>query len=433
MPATLMGRAHVFERGDKIFLTTPLTLCSPTEQQIDEYAFASAVKSKAPNENIGWLQGKYVEAGRPNLNGAMWLSDELAIKSLTPMLMPVTVMHDPRTAVGVIADCKFVDEQSAARIDNVLAIWRHRFGPVWDEAASNINSGTMMESMECYAPWYTCSSCEQSYVKLPQGAEQASWCDHLRAGDSWRILRDVCFTGTGLIFGSRGGVGAYTEAHLDHFRDEIAEAHDRAHHDSTYRPTPRSASPMTLVQIEDTELATIRRERDEHKAKVETLSSDNRDLTAKVEKAEADKVAAETAKVAAETAKTQAEEQAAAATLKTTRMDKLGKGFMAKLGETSKKVLGELAAKASDTEWDDALKEREELAKVKRDDATDAPGTPPPAGGGPAPEGTAFSNEELASFMRSGAATTAGATGAPDGATSVRALAGAFRPKTSKS
>jgi hypothetical protein len=34
----------------------------------------------------------------------MWTAGELAIKGLTPMLMPVTVMHDPRTAVGAIAD-----------------------------------------------------------------------------------------------------------------------------------------------------------------------------------------------------------------------------------------------------------------------------------------------------------------------------------------
>src|SRR5947209_8479193 len=236
---SLLGRPHVFERGDKVFLTTPLTVVRPTEGEIEEYAFASAVKNKAPNENIGWLQGRYVEAGRPNLNNAMWLSDELAVKALTPMLMPVTVMHDPRTAVGTIADCKLINEASS-RIDTILAIWTHRFPDVWEEAQANIERGSMMQSMECFTPWYTCSECAQQYVKLPHGAERASWCQCLRTNSGRRILGDVCFTGTGLIFGSRGGVGAYTDAHLGHFHDEIAEYHERAHVESTYRPTARS-------------------------------------------------------------------------------------------------------------------------------------------------------------------------------------------------
>ena len=95
-PARLRARHEVY-------LTTPLTIASPSEGEIEEFAFASAVRSKAPNEDIGWLQGRYVEAGKANLNNAMWLSNELAVKAMTPMLMPVTVMHDPPTAVGTIS------------------------------------------------------------------------------------------------------------------------------------------------------------------------------------------------------------------------------------------------------------------------------------------------------------------------------------------
>src|SRR6059058_1744239 len=87
---SLLARPHAFEKEDKVYLTTPLVVTTPTDQQVEEFAFASAVKTRAPNENLGWLQGRYVEAGRPNLNNAMWLNDELAVKSLTPMLMPVT-------------------------------------------------------------------------------------------------------------------------------------------------------------------------------------------------------------------------------------------------------------------------------------------------------------------------------------------------------
>jgi hypothetical protein len=436
---TLIKRPHVFEKGDKVYLTTPLTISTPSESEIEEFAFASAVKTKAPNENIGWLSGRYVEAGRGNLNNAMWLSDELALKALTPMLMPVTVMHDPRTAVGTIADCKLIGAESASsRIDTILAIWRHRFPNIWEEAAANIERGEMMQSMECYAPWYCCSECAQQYIKLPQGAERASWCDHLRTNSGRRILGDVCFTGTGLIFGSRGGIGAYTEAYLDHFHDEIAEYHERAHADSTYTPTSRSATTMGLVQIEESELATLRRERDEAKSKVDQLQNDNRELTTKVETAEAAQKKAEDERAQAQKDLKTANDERAAAELKTKRWDALGDGFLAKLGDTSKKVLGELAKTASDEEWETALAEREELAGVKRDEKASTTTTPSNNGGGNGGGGaggddktpSAFSNEEVASFMRSGAASPAGSTPTPDGASSVRSLAKAFsKPK----
>jgi len=437
----LIGRPHVFERGDHVYLTTPLLLVQPDAQRIEEFAFASAVKSKAPNENLGWLEGRYVEANRANLNGAMWLSDELALKSLTPMLCPVTVMHDPRTAVGCIADCKLIDGTDSSRIDTVLAVWKHRFPEVWEEAADNIDRGELMQSMETYAPWYSCADCEQSYVKLPNGAEKASWCEHLRGDGSSpgrRILRDICFTGTGLIFGSRGGRGAYTEANLGHFHDEIAEAHDKSHHDSTYRPTQRSASHMALVQIEDTELARLKSERDTAQAKVEALQTEGRELTGKVEKAEAEKVAADTAKATAEAKIVTLETAAQAVSLKDKRLSTLGAGFLAKLGETSKANLNELAGTASDEAWDKALVEREEYASgavpgsVKRDYVGDgkAPVTTDTAAAAAAAAAgnPSFADEEVASFMRS-VVGAGGGVAVPDGASSAAKIARALGRK----
>jgi hypothetical protein len=419
--ATLLGRPHVFERGDKLYLTTPLRVANPSEQQIEEFAFASAVKTKAPNENLGWLSGRYVEAGRANLNNAMWLNEELAMKSLTPMLMPVTVMHDPRTAVGTIADCKLFNEQGqSARIDTILAVWRHRFPQVWEEASQNIDSGQLMQSMECFTPHYQCSECAQVYIKLPNGAERASWCEHLRTNLGRRILGDVCFTGTGLIFGSRGGVGAYTDAYLDHFHDEIAEYHDRAHVDSSYRP--QRSPQMGVVQIEESELATLRRERDEAKRKVDELAESNRGLTTKAETAEAAQKKAEGERDSEKHRADGLEERASRAQKAKARTDALGAGFLAKLGDTSKAVLSELAGTASDEQWDLALREREELAGVKRDAQPD---NKPVAPNG----GESFSGEEVASFLGRVTQPSSGTAPPQDGATSVRQLARAFASK----
>jgi hypothetical protein len=383
-----------FEDGDRIYLQTPVQKITPSTQEIEEYAFSSVVKQRAPNENIVWFKGRYVEADRPNANGAQWTANELAIKSLTPMLMPVTVMHDPRTAVGTIADVKHstpeVDGVSRPRIDTVLALWGHRFPEAVAEAERNAMAGTLMQSMECYSPWYECSVCHAVFHKLPGGAEQAMWCEHLAASrpsggtqdfvpigpkqdsNASRILGDVCFTGTGLIFGSRGAKGAYSEAHLEDWQAAVEGFH-RAVHTATATVT-RSEHSMGLVQIEQSELDLLRGERDT--ARSETAKEKQRadaaeakvvDLEPKLEKAEADLTAANTAKDTAEAKVTELEETANQAKLKDKRWGDLGDQFVAKLGEHTKTKLQEQAGTLSDDDWTARLTEIEEMGGVKRD------------------------------------------------------------------
>ncbi len=388
-------KQQTFERGDRIYLVAPVQKFTPTDQQQEEFAFASLVKRSAPNENIVWFKGQYVEADKPNANGAMWRSDELAIKSLTPMLMPVTVMHDPRTAVGTIADVKMLtpdkDGVPRARIDTVLALWGHRFPEAVNEAQINAEQGTLMQSMECYSPWYECSVCGSVYHKLPGGAEQAMWCAHLKrsnpsagfvdlghdqSADASRILGDVTFTGTGLIFGTRGARGAYSEAHLEsEFQDELAAHHTNVH--TSTSTSPRSER-MGLVQIEDTELAALRTERDTAKAeaaKVPTLTQEKIAAEQAAEAAEAAKTAAETAKAAVEAELKTAQETTAKAQLKESRWGSLGDDFVAKLGDFTKGRLQEQAGTLDDAEWDNRLKELEESTAVKRDAKSEGGGT----------------------------------------------------------
>lgn len=448
--ASLLARPLAFERGEKLFLTTPITLVTPTDAQIEEFAFASGVKSQAPNEHIGWLSGKYVEAGRANLNGAMWLSDELALKSLTPMLMPITVMHDPRTAVGTIADCKLIAPGDAAaastsRIDTILAVWKHRFPEVWAEAEKNITDGTMMQSMECLSPSYCCSECGQQYLKLREGKERASWCEHLRAETGRRILQDVCFTGTGLIFGTRGGKGAYTEAYLSNFQDEIAEYHAKAHIDSSYRSSERSTPQMARVEIDESEIAALRDERNTARTGLEEKAEENRTLTTKLEKAEAEVAKEKTRADDAEAANTKLKDEVSRTTVRTSRLEKLGPGFLAKLGEFTRGRLNEAAATQSDEEWDATLKEKEELSGVKRDTEAEAgagggagsgteaggaggSGSGSGSGSGAADEsGSVFKDEELANFARRGVGSTASS---PSGSSASRQLARSFAERS---
>jgi hypothetical protein len=382
---------RIYERGDKIILLSKVQRFTPQASEIEEYAFSQAVKKNAPNENLVWLKGQYVEADNPNANGAMWSAQELSIKSLTPMLMPVTVMHDPRTAVGTIADVKMLtperDKVKRARIDTVLALWGHRFPEAVDEALANAEAGTLMQSMECFSPWYACSECSQVFHKLPHGAEQAMWCSHLKASrpsggspdfmplgtrdqdaNASRILGDVTFTGTGLIFGSRGARGAYSEAYLENFGDELAMFHQSVHHNTaSAEPTPRRTAGMSLVQIEDSELANLRKERDDAKTEATAAKQAQQEAERKVEETEAAKVKAEEEKAEAVKERDTLKESVAQAELKEKRWGALGSGFVAKLGDTTKANLQRDASKLDDTAWDTRLAEVEELAGVKRD------------------------------------------------------------------
>lgn len=377
----VLDRTVVFERDRRVYLVGSVAPISPSSTEVSEYAFAESMKGQAPNDNIVWLRGQYVEADRPNLNGAEWANEELRIKALTPMLMPVTVMHDPRTAVGLIADTKLLTPEGAgvprSRIDTTLGLWAHRFPEVVEEAMHNYRSGALMQSMECSYSHYDCTECGMSFPNLPGRAERVNWCSHLQETGKDRAarrLRDITFTGTGLIFGSRGAKGAYTEAHLEVFQEEVAEFHERANTDRG----PRKPRRKHHMEIEDTKYDSLTTAA----ARVPDLESKLADAlaeAAKIPELERKLEAAETAKVAAETAKADAdkkiaehEESARTATLATERLAKLGNGFNAKLGEFTKGRLTAQAGTLSDEDWDARLQELEETAGVKRDDGTAA-------------------------------------------------------------
>lgn len=442
MTVVVPDRPQIFERGDRVYITAPVQVFRPTDSQIEEYAFASQVKQTAPNDNLAWFQGQYVEADQANRNGAMWRQGELAIKALTPMLMPVTIMHDPRTAVGTIADARLLtpdaDQVQRARIDTALALWAHRFPEAVEEARANAEQGSLMQSMECQSPWYECSECGQVFHKLPGGAERASWCTHLQSSDptggyvdlasdrqtgAARILGGVCFTGTGLIYGSRGARGALPTAHLSEWQDEVAEYHERVHTDTRAVRSIR----MGVVQIDEAELALLRSERDAAKTEATAKAAEVTDLTRKVEETEAAKTAAEERATAAESKVTSLEEQANQAKLATDRLGALGEGFTAKLGDFTKSRLQEQAKSMSDEDWDNRLKELEETASVKRDAKKDGSAPPPREPGAPD-----FSREELAGLIPNeggGQPTPTTAPSRTEQSTVIGSLASAFRPK----
>lgn len=394
----------VIEDDQRIYLVAPVSPIEPSAQEIEEYAYGpsivDAAARQAPNPFIKWYGGHYVEADNANGNGAMWTAKEIALKSATPMYMPVTVMHDPTTAVGLIADVALrtpeKDQVARPKLETALALWAHRFPQVIEEAQVNYEAGTLMQSMECLAPAYDCGVCGLGYLKLPGGAERANWCSHLKGEEgaqAVRILRATTFTGTGLIFGTRGASGADPLAHLDDFKQEVAEFHQRGTSQVDKRPSPRSKRTMETLEISKAEydalqarptadqIETAQDERDRAVRAQEESDAENVRLKARIETQDGEIA--------------DFKEQANQGALRTERMGKLGDKFVAALGERTRTRLTDQAAKMEDADWADRIAELAELVKIPVDAQLDpnAPSVIP----GVAPSGTpVFTAEEVA-------------------------------------
>jgi hypothetical protein len=410
---------HVFEKGDMLYIVAPVTPFTPGVNEIEEFAFAKNLKEQAPNDNLLWLRGQYVEADQPNRNGQMWTAGELAIKSVTPNFMPVTVMHDPRTAVGLIADTELKvpenDGVPRASIETALALWRHRFPDVIEEAQHNYEAGTLMQSMECHSPHYSCKECGQTFQKLPQGAERANWCDHLastadRDGYTFgaRILGNVTFTGTGLIFGTRGARGALDTAHLDVFEEQVAEYHESAHRDTATRgtrPKDRKVTGVETVEISKSEYESLQADKAKL-AETETKLNDAETAKAEAEKTvetlETEKKAVEDEKAEAEKKVKTFEEKEQKSELANERIGGLGSEFLSKLGENTRKRVDEQAGTMSDDDWEARLTELEEMSDTKRDAKKEGDEGEESGDKGGGKGGTEFSREEVARSQAGG-------------------------------
>ncbi len=408
---------QVFQRADRLYIVAPVSPFTPGDDDIERFAFAEELKKGAPNPNLLWLRGNYVEADNANSNGDEWTAEELTIKSLTPMYCPVTVMHDPTTAVGLIADTRLLtpdkDQVPRARIETSLAIWAHRFPDIAEEIAHNYEQGMLMQSMECQAPYYACKECGQTFQTLPGRAEKKNWCEHLAGTrDAGRILGGVTFTGTGLIFGSRGAKGAYSDANLEVFQNEVVAAHQELHQEPPQEKPRRRRTRMGDLDISREEYAELQK----RPTQDELAAANKRADDAEAAKAEADKAveAAEAAQKKAEGERDEAakkvkdfEEKEAQSTMASDRLKKLGKGFLASMGEKTSERFKADAAKMSDEDFEERVAELEETLDKKRDD-----GTVPSGSEESTASGETFTPEEITA-SHTGSGTSGNAGGEP--------------------
>jgi len=349
--------------NDKIYITESVKVIDrPSDDEIAEF---SGTSSFAPNEKILWLEGQYVEGDVSNLNNQRWSSHEIAIKSLTPRLMPVTIMHEMNTAVGVIADTKLLtpEEHGVDRntINTRLAIWAHRFPEIAQEIMHNHDQGSLMQSMECDAPAFECSDCGQVFNKP---VDETSFCDHLKNGEASRTLLNVTFTGTGLIFGSRGAKGANPKAMLDTAMMEVAKwAESRSE-------TGKTRYVVSKIEIERSEYDELksRPERAEFDRSIEALESalsDKEVVAARVAELELSLDERDLELAGAKGKLAEIEEEAKSDALAKERLGKVSSKLSEKLSDRMTERLAEAARSLSDEEWAERVTDLTEMAGVK--------------------------------------------------------------------
>jgi hypothetical protein len=331
--------------------------------------------------------------------------------------MPVTVMHDPRTAVGLIADTKLLtrakDNVPRSRIDSTLGIWAHRFPEIAAEIDANYASGDLMQSMECLPTHYDCTACGKRFPKLPGGAEKAQWCACLRgetAQKGARALGNVTFTGTGLIFGHRGATALY--------RPHTSRSSRRRSPSSTRRPVrtgrthhvprggiaawrSRTGSTSSSSPTAPSATGSRRSSRPRRPRPRRSPTSSARSRRRRRRRSRPSRSATRS-----RPRRRRSRSRRASQTLAKERLGALGSDFLGKFGEFAKGKLEEQAGKLDDAAWDDYLKEREEMAGVARDAGEKGGAAPSGGSGGGSGDGT-FTREEVA---RSGAGGGGGGT-----------------------
>lgn len=249
----------VTEVGGKIVLTAPARKVDVIDD-LPEPMRANWERASAANPYFTWIQGRYVEAGKANANGAYWSTEDLQVGEMTVRHGPLNWLHDATTVIGTIADNKLISpepqyQQVAAQsvswnggaltvlpdtakvsvaavprpyIAAVSAVWRwvHPDKAKAVEAASD--AGTLWYSMECIAREVACTTdgtltgCGGKYDYLTAMVDPASTCEHIRNRTSARRMVDPAFLGGGVIVPPvKPG---WTDAHAEVLRQAAALA-----------------------------------------------------------------------------------------------------------------------------------------------------------------------------------------------------------------
>lgn len=205
---TDVGRAFVTQLGGKVILTAPAHVLTDPATLPREIASAWEEQAAA-NPHFMWLQGRYVEADKPNRNKAVWNSDDLEFGNPSIAHGPINMLHVEHNIVGTVAAAALVipERQAAAAgevntIHALGAIWKylHHVQPAARQIAKASEENKLWYSMECVSREVACQApgCSHTQSYRDYMLAKHTRCDHVKQGAPRRFV-DPTFDGAGII------------------------------------------------------------------------------------------------------------------------------------------------------------------------------------------------------------------------------------------
>lgn len=168
-----------------------------------------AVDHVTPNPAIKWVLGRYVEADKPNNNGAMWALEDLRMAQPSIQHAPMNMVHQPRNIVGAFVATEMIyptTEESAAQqnpfIEALGAFWKAYFPDELKVVQRAHDEGQLFFSMECIAQTVTFTDPDTGveFASFPfKGPRHESYGEYNDRRDLARRLDKPHFTAGALI------------------------------------------------------------------------------------------------------------------------------------------------------------------------------------------------------------------------------------------
>lgn len=165
----------------------------------------------AINQGFTYLRGRYVEADSPNLNGAMWTTEDLQMGAPTVAGGPLNWLHQDHKIIGALVDGSLQPGREAAddepaignHIVSDAVLWSFLFPNETHAIGKAAADGTAFFSMECLSRAVACvdtpdrPGCGEEFSYADYDANKA--CEHLNGKTGVRRFVDPYFLGAGVI------------------------------------------------------------------------------------------------------------------------------------------------------------------------------------------------------------------------------------------
>jgi hypothetical protein len=203
------GDGFVTESSGRVVLTAPAATFDLAGELPPELATRWQQQSTA-NPYFTWIQGRFVEAGQANGNGALWTTGDLQFGEMGVAHGPLNWLHESRKVIGTIADARLVhpapapELAAAARpyIAATAAVWKWIYPGEAADLQRASDARRLYYSMECVAERVQCAGeagCGESFDYLAAMTDPASTCGHIRDRSSSRRMVNPSFLGGAVI------------------------------------------------------------------------------------------------------------------------------------------------------------------------------------------------------------------------------------------